>query len=77
MRFKLISLLLYIAFCSLFIFCSAVAAAERTGLIAPHGGKLVDLMLPEDKKAAAVSSATKTIELSDRNACDVELLTVG
>lgn len=26
---------------------SAAATAERTGLIAPHGGKLVNLMLPE------------------------------
>jgi sulfate adenylyltransferase len=46
-------------------------------LIAPHGGKLIDLMLPEDKKAAAKAKCTKTVELSDRNACDVELLTVG
>ena len=29
-----------------------------------------------DPKAAA-ARATKTVELSDRNACDVELLTVG
>jgi hypothetical protein len=34
-------------------------------------------MLPEDKKAAAMASCTKTVELSDRNACDVELLTIG
>jgi hypothetical protein len=27
--------------------CSAAATTERTGLIAPHGGKLVNLMLPE------------------------------
>lgn len=27
--------------------CSAAAATERAGLIAPHGGKLVNLMLPE------------------------------
>ncbi|GAB4819847.1 hypothetical protein N2152v2_006893 [Parachlorella kessleri] len=55
--------------------CQAVA--ERVGLISPHGNKLVDLMLPEDKKQAAIDSCTKTIELSDRNACDVELLVVG
>jgi hypothetical protein len=30
-----------------------------------------------DKKQAAIDSCTKTIELSDRNACDVELLCVG
>lgn len=55
----------------------AVAAPERLGLIAPHGGKLINLMLSEDKKQAAIDSCTKSIELSDRNACDVELLIVG
>ena len=56
---------------------SAAATAERTGLITPHGGKLVSLFVPEEQKAAVKASATKTLELSDRNACDVELLTVG
>lgn len=56
---------------------SAVASAERAGLISPHGGKLVDLMLPEAQRQAAIDSCTKVVELSDRNACDVELLTVG
>lgn len=56
---------------------SAAATAERAGLIAPHGGKLVNLMVPEDQKAAVKASATKTMDLSDRNACDVELLCVG
>jgi hypothetical protein len=32
---------------------------------------------PADQKQAAIDSCTKTIELSDRNACDVELLCVG
>lgn len=54
-----------------------MASAERTGLISPHGGKLVDLMLPEAQRQAAIDSCTKAVELSDRNACDVELLTVG
>lgn len=58
--------------------CSqATAAAERTGLIKPHGGNLVDRMLPADQRQAAIDSCTKTIECSDRNACDVELLCVG
>jgi sulfate adenylyltransferase len=56
---------------------SAAAATERAGLIAPHGGKLVNLMLPEGQRQAAIDSCNKTIELSDRNACDVELLVVG
>ena len=47
------------------------------GMIAPHGGKLLNLMLAEDKKAAAIASCNKTMECTDRHACDVELLTVG
>ena len=34
-------------------------------------------MAPADKHAAIKASCTKTLECSDRNACDVELLTVG
>lgn len=34
-------------------------------------------MVPADKQAALVAGCTKTLELSDRNACDVELLVVG
>ena len=43
----------------------------------PHGGKLVDLMLAESQREEAVATCTKEMELSDRNACDVELLCVG
>lgn len=43
----------------------------------PHGGKLMDLMAPADQHASLKSSASRTVELSDRNACDVELLIVG
>ena len=46
-------------------------------MIAPYGGTLVDLMLPAEDQAAAKAAATKTLECSDRNACDVELLVVG
>ncbi|WP_320675265.1 sulfate adenylyltransferase [Prochlorococcus sp. MIT 1341] len=46
-------------------------------IITPYGGKLVDLMVPEDQKEALKDSATKTLECSDRNACDVELLVIG
>lgn len=34
-------------------------------------------MVPASEAAAVKAKATKTVELSDRNACDVELLTVG
>ncbi len=43
----------------------------------PHGGKLVDLMAPAEQHADLKASASKTLQLSDRNACDVELLVVG
>ena len=56
---------------------SASAPAQRSGVIAPYGGTLVNLMVAEADRAAAKASATKTIECSDRNACDVELLCVG
>jgi sulfate adenylyltransferase len=56
---------------------AAAAATTKDGLQAPHGGKLVNLMAPKDKVAALKASCTKTLELSDRNACDVELLCVG
>ena len=52
-------------------------SANATGLIAPHGGSLVDLMLPAVDREAVKASATKVVECSDRNACDVELLVVG
>ena len=56
---------------------SASAPAQRSGVIAPYGGTLVDLMVAEADRAAVKANATKTIECSDRNACDVELLCVG
>lgn len=43
----------------------------------PHGGKLVNLMVEGSEKGQAAASCTKELELSDRNACDVELLCVG
>ena len=56
---------------------SASAPAQRSGVIAPYGGTLVDLMVAEADRAAVKATATKTIECSDRTACDVELLCVG
>ncbi|MDM7954391.1 MAG: sulfate adenylyltransferase [Cyanobium sp. CZS 25K] len=53
----------------------------RSDLIAPHGGTLVDLMVPQDQRAAvreaARASVDRVVECSHRNACDVELLIVG
>ena len=59
-------------------FASSRAASGAGSLIAPHGGTLVNLMVSDAAKAAAiVASATRSLELSHRNACDVELLATG
>ncbi|PNH02112.1 Sulfate adenylyltransferase [Tetrabaena socialis] len=67
-----------VAVCALSI-DNPVLNTTSDGLQVPHGvdAKLVNLMAPADQHAALVSSCNKRIELSDRNACDVELLTVG
>jgi len=47
------------------------------GLIAAHGGSLVDLMLPAEQRDQVRAAVDRVVECSDRNACDVELLVVG
>jgi len=45
---------------------------------APHGGSLVDLMVTDEAEAKAlVASTVKTIELNERQACDVFCLVHG
>ncbi|QEY32237.1 sulfate adenylyltransferase [Synechococcus sp. RSCCF101] len=56
---------------------SSAPTTGRSGLIAPYGGTLVDLMVPAEDRDAVKASATTRLECSDRNACDVELLVVG
>jgi sulfate adenylyltransferase len=56
---------------------TAAAAAATEGLIAPHGGSLVDLMVPAEQREAVRAGIDRVVECSDRNACDVELLIVG
>jgi len=53
------------------------AAGTSTSLISPHGGSLVDLMVPEEQRDAVRARVDRRVECSDRNACDVELLVVG
>ncbi|KAK9793216.1 hypothetical protein WJX73_001323 [Symbiochloris irregularis] len=53
------------------------AAATEGKLQSPHGGKLVDLLVSKSEAQREIDSCTKQQELSDRNACDVELLCVG
>ncbi|MFM7267666.1 MAG: sulfate adenylyltransferase [Cyanobium sp.] len=47
------------------------------GLIQPHGGTLIDLMVPADQRDSVRAAVDRVVECSDRNACDVELLVVG
>lgn len=52
-------------------------AGSSASLISPHGGSLVDLMVPQEEREEIRASANRRVECSDRNACDVELLMVG
>ena len=54
-----------------------MTAAESAGLIAPHGGSLVNLAVPAAERETLLAGVSRRIECSDRNACDVELLVVG
>lgn len=58
---------------------AAAVQSTMEGKAAPHGGELVDLMVtdPAEKSALIAACEGRTIECSDRNACDVELLMVG
>ena len=49
----------------------------HSGLIPPLGGELVNLMVLKENQANLKDPEIKTLECSDRNACDVELLVVG
>jgi sulfate adenylyltransferase len=48
-------------------------------LIEPHGGKLIDLIVPEDEQEGleAYASTLPSIQMSERAVCDLELLAVG
>ena len=57
---------------------AAVSRVQPLAMVAkqtPHGGKLVDLFV-EDKEGAK-AAADITVELTDRQSCDVELLCNG
>ncbi|MFO0016791.1 MAG: sulfate adenylyltransferase [Synechococcaceae cyanobacterium] len=55
----------------------SIAQPSAPALIPPHGGSLVDLMVPAEQRSSLAASADRRVECSDRNACDVELLVVG
>ena len=52
---------------------------EETGLIAPYGGELVDLVAPQERFADLKARAGRldSIQLSERAICDLELLATG
>ncbi len=48
-------------------------------LISPYGGRLIDLLVPEDEldRARAHAGSLPSIQVSDRVVCDLELLATG
>ena len=47
-------------------------------MIAPYGGRLVDLMVPDESEALKVqASELPSIQISERSVCDLELLATG
>jgi sulfate adenylyltransferase len=50
-----------------------------TKLVAPYGGKLVDLFVPDEERGILVKKAKHlpSIQISFRSVCDLELLTIG
>ena len=54
-------------------------AANKTRLIDPYGGELVNLLVPTDELAEvrAYASTLPSIQISERAVCDLELLATG
>jgi len=44
------------------------------GLIKPYGGELINLMVSDEESRELKNSSFRTLDCSDRNACDIELL---
>ena len=55
------------------------ALSDKTGLISPYCGELVDLIVPQEQAAElkARAGGLPSIQLSDRATCDLELLATG
>jgi sulfate adenylyltransferase len=51
----------------------------ETNLISPYGGELVDLIVPPEARAELIAYANllPSIQLTERNICDLELLATG
>ncbi|MGC9467917.1 MAG: bifunctional sulfate adenylyltransferase/adenylylsulfate kinase [Anaerolineae bacterium] len=52
---------------------------ESATLIAPYGGKLINLVAAEEEREGLMAEANQhpTFQISDRNLCDLELLATG
>ncbi len=52
---------------------------EKVTLISPYGGKLIDLLIDEADRDSLFSYSTslRSIQLTRRQACDLEMMTVG
>jgi hypothetical protein len=53
------------------------ATPERSSLIAPYGGRLIDLFADEHETLIARARHLPSLQLSPRSLCDLELLAVG
>ena len=50
---------------------------KSDGLIKPYGGELINLMASDKEAEELKKGSFKTLNCSDRNACDIELLLIG
>ena len=52
---------------------------KASTLIAPYGGELIDLLVPEGSQAELKEKANRlpSIQISERAVCDLELLATG
>jgi len=53
--------------------------AQKQHIIQPYGGQLVDLLVTGEERTVLLAEASRypSIQISDRNLCDLELLAVG
>merc|ERR1719240_536172 len=56
---------------------AAISMSDTTPSQTPHGGALVNTVVPAAEREALVAETTATMELSERQACDVGLLMFG
>src|SRR5690606_21898160 len=65
--------------CELLTMTAEPNVAENTVLITPYGGELIDLMVPaaDIAELRAYASTLPSVRISERAACDLELLATG